>query len=156
MSNNARKSKREYYLSIAKQVATRSICLRRQYGAVLVKNDEIIATGYNGAPRGETNCCDTNFCHRQGAEHNDGNYGECLAVHAEMNVMLSASRQEMQDSILFLYGQENGKSIKPEPCPIYKRLIKNSGILKIITPESTIFVHGETTQALATMQPEFW
>lgn len=153
---DARKSKRDYYLSIAKQVATRSTCLRRQYGAVLVKNDEIIATGYNGAPRGDINCCDANFCHREGSEHNDGDYRECPAVHAEMNAMLSASRQEMLDSILFLYGQEDGKSIKAEPCPICKRLIKNSGILKIITEGATIFVHGEVTRDLQRMQPELW
>jgi len=124
-----RLSKKLYYLKIAGAVSERSTCLRRQYGAVIVKNDEIIATGYNGSPRGEANCCDVGVCHREGHAHNDGNYGDCPAVHAEMNALLSASRTELLDAVLYLYGEENGKSLDTvEPCPICERLLKNAGV----------------------------
>lgn len=124
----------EYYLSIAAAVSRRSTCMRRQYGAVIVKNDEIIATGYNGSPRGEMNCCDsTDACKRLGHKHNDGDYGDCESVHAEMNAMISAARKDMINSTLYLYGEENGKIINAEPCPICSRMIKNAGIFKVIT-----------------------
>ena len=123
----------EYYLGIAKAVARRSTCLRRQYGAVVVNNDEIVSTGYNGAPRGETNCCDTGICHRIGHAHNDGDYNDCKSVHAEQNALLSASRREMIGATLYLAGFENGQEIAGEPCPICKRLIKNAGIIRVVT-----------------------
>ena len=115
-------------MGIAKAVSKRSTCLRRQYGAILVKDDEIIATGYNGSPRGSDNCCDFGICHREGHSHNDGNYAECPAVHAEMNCLLSASRRDTMGSTLYLYGSEKGKTINAEPCPICDRLIKNAGV----------------------------
>ena len=93
--NSKRIGKDEYYLGIAKAVSKRSTCLRRRYGCVIVKNDEIIATGYNGSPRGETNCCESGKCYREGMSHNHGDYSECCSVHAEQNAMLSASREEM-------------------------------------------------------------
>lgn len=130
---SSRPSHDEYYLDIAKSVSRRSTCLRRQYGAVIVNNDEIIATGYNGAPRGEQNCCDIGECNRCGHEHNDGNYGNCRSVHAEMNCIISASRAEMIGSTLYLAGFENGQVIAAEPCPICKRLIINAGIKEVIT-----------------------
>lgn len=126
-----------YYLNVAKAVSLRSTCLTRQYGAVIVNNSEIISTGYNGSPRGEDNCCDIGFCKRYSngskSSHNDGNYGKCNSVHAEMNAIISASRKDMLGSTLYLYGSENGKSIDCEPCPVCARLIKNAGISKIIT-----------------------
>lgn len=121
----------EYYLGIAAAVSRRSTCKRRQYGAVIVKNDEIIATGYNGSPRGEANCCDGTTCKRLGHEHNDGDYGDCESVHAEMNAMISAARKDMIGSTLYLYGEENGKVIAAEPCPICRRMMKNAGIAKV-------------------------
>lgn len=121
----------EYYLGIAAAVSRRSTCKRRQYGAVIVKNDEIIATGYNGSPRGEANCCDGSTCKRLGHEHNDGDYGDCESVHAEMNAMISAARKDMIGSTLYLYGEENGKVIAAEPCPICRRMMKNAGIAKV-------------------------
>ena len=129
--------KRGYYLGIAEAVSGRSTCLRRHYGAVIVKDDEIIATGYNGAARGETNCCDTGICHRQGMKHNDGNYGSCPAVHAEQNAIISASRSEMIGSTLYLYGYdcEQGRTIKAEPCPVCARMIKNAGIAFVVGSE---------------------
>lgn len=126
-----------YYLNIAKAVAQRSSCLIRQYGAVIVKNSEIIATGYNGSSRGSVNCCDIGFCKRYSSgshTHNDGNYNECESVHAEMNCIISASRKDMIGATLYLYGQEDNKRIcNPEPCPICKRLIKNAGIIKVVS-----------------------
>lgn len=133
-------SKRDYYLKIASEVAKRSTCLRRQYGAVIVKNDEIIATGYNGAPRGDENCCDVGSCWRD--RHNiphGEQYEKCVAVHAEANAIISASRNEMLDSTLYLYGFEGfDKPIEePEPCIMCNRLIKNAGIKYVINQ------HGE-------------
>lgn len=128
-------TKRDYYLSIAAEVAKRSTCLRRQYGAVIVKNDEIIATGYNGAPRGDENCCDVGSCWRD--RHNiphGEQYEKCVAVHAEANAIISASRNEMLNSTLYLYGFEGfDKPIdNPEPCIMCNRLIKNAGIERVI------------------------
>lgn len=142
MTNN-RPSKDEYYLSIAEAVLTRSTCLRRKYGAVIVKDDEIISTGYNGSPRGMENCCDTGYCYR---EHEHIPHGErtelCSSVHAEMNAILSASRREMIGSILYLAGQEADRTLITDikPCLMCYRLIINAGIIAIITsnPDGTI------------------
>lgn len=133
MSTAKRPDKDTYYLGIAAAVSKRSTCLRRQYGAVIVNNDEIISTGYNGSPRDEENCCDTGICNRIGHAHNDGDYGSCCSIHAEMNAMLSASRAEMLGATLYLVGFENSKAINSEPCPICNRLIKNAGISEVIT-----------------------
>ena len=132
-----RVSKRQYYLDIAAEVARRSTCLRRQYGAVIVKNDEIVATGYNGAPRGDENCCDVGVCWREahGIPHGE-QYEKCLAVHAECNAIISASRNEMLGSTLYLYGFENGTPMKaPEPCVMCARMIKNAGIATVINQQ---------------------
>jgi dCMP deaminase len=136
---NKRISVDDYYLRIAASVAKRSTCLRRQYGAVIVKNNEIISTGYNGSARGEINCCDTGICQRaiDGSKHNDGNYANCPAVHAEMNAIISVARKDMIGSTIYLIGLENDKIIEEcEPCPICKRMIKNAGIERLITIES--------------------
>lgn len=129
-----RADKATYYLGIASAIATRSTCLRRQYGAVIVKDDEVIATGYNGSPRGEANCCDVGSCWR---EENNIPHGEryemCVAVHAEQNAIISASRRDMLGSTMYLTGLEDGKPIQAEPCLICKRLIQNAGIKEVIT-----------------------
>lgn len=123
-------SKKEYYLKIALQVAERSTCLRRQYGAVIVKNDEIIATGYNGAARGESNCCEIGICYRKQMNIPHGEqYEKCVAVHAEQNAIISASRRDMIGSIMYLAGIDIEK---PEPCLICSRMIKNAGIEQVI------------------------
>lgn len=129
-----------YYLNIALAVSKRSTCLRRQYGAVIVNNDEIIATGYNGSPRGEINCCDKGTCMRiqNNVPHNSGDYSDCNSVHAEQNAMLSASRREMIGATLYLWGGENGTLVDVEPCPICRRLIKNAGISKVVTMKGEI------------------
>ena len=131
-----RPSKDEYYLNIAEAVSARSTCLRRKYGAVIVKDDEIISTGYNGSPRGAKNCCDVGYCERdtKGIPHGE-RYEMCSSVHAEANAIISASRQEMIGSILYLAGQEaDGTSIiDARPCYMCYRLMLNAGIAAVIT-----------------------
>lgn len=138
-------SKTQYYLNIAAAVAARSTCLKRNYGCVIVKNDEIIATGYNGAARHEQNCCDIyDICPRIHVAHNSGDYSSCPAVHAEQNAMLSASRQNMIGATMYLFGYEaNPNGTKTpietcEPCPICARMIKNSGITNVIGPQELL------------------
>lgn len=132
-------SKDEYYLGIALAVSRRSTCLKRHYGCVIVKNDEIIATGYNGSPRGEENCCDLGKCKRLNVPHNSGDYSDCHSVHAEQNAMLSASRKEMIGATMYLAGEDmtesnldnndNTEIVDAIPCPICERMIKNAGII---------------------------
>lgn len=134
-----RLSKDEYYINIAKAVSKRSTCLRRQYGAVIINNDEIVSTGYNGSPRGEVNCCDVGICKRLNKPHNSGDYSDCHSVHAEQNAIISASRKEMIGATLYLYGEENGKIIEDcIPCPVCSRMIKNSGIVRIVSTKGEI------------------
>ena len=137
----ARITKDEYYLGIALAVSKRSTCLKRRYGCVIVKNDEIIATGYNGSPRGEENCCDKGICPRMDIPHNSGNYSDCPSVHAEQNAMLSASRKDLIGATMYLAGEESigcdegdgWRKIKnATPCPICERIIKNAGIKRIV------------------------
>ena len=135
-------SKDKYYLDIALAVSKRSNCLRRHYGSIIVNNDEIIATGYNGSPRGETNCCDIGICKRQNAQRYSS-YEECLSVHAEQNAMLSAARKDMIGATLYLSCENliDGEwvpdtSDEVKPCPLCERMIKNSGIAHIITYSS--------------------
>ena len=135
-----RLNKRDYYLDIAAQVAKRGTCLRRNYGAVIVKNDEIIATGYTGAPRGSANCCEIGSCRRQELNIPSGErYELCRSVHAEQNAIISASRSDMMGATLYLYGWEmkDGKFDHPvkgaEPCMLCKRFIVNAGILEVVS-----------------------
>lgn len=132
-----RPSKVNYYLDIAAQVARRSTCLRRQYGAVIVKNDEIISTGYNGSARGYLNCCDMGICWRLMNHIPHGQqYEKCQAVHAEANAIISASRRDMLGATLYLAGWEDGKRIDdPQPCEMCRRLIDNAGILNVVNKE---------------------
>lgn len=128
-------SKREYYLGIAEAVAQRSTCLRRQYGAVIVKDDQIISTGYNGSARGEANCCDVGYCWREANNVPHGEqYEKCVAVHAEDNAISQAGRESI-GATLYLAGFENGKRIKAKPCVMCERKIKNAGITEVVTHE---------------------
>lgn len=135
-----RTNKKDYYLNIAAEVAKRGTCLRRNYGAVLVKDDEIIATGYTGAPRGSTNCCETGTCRRQELNIPSGErYELCRSVHAEQNAIISAKRSDMLGATLYLYGWEmkDGKFDHPvksaTPCMLCKRFIVNAGILEVVS-----------------------
>ena len=128
-------TKDEYYLGIALAVAKRSTCLRRQYGAVIVKGDNIIATGYNGSARGEPNCCDVGECWRQAHNIPHGQmYEKCVAVHAEDNAISQAGREAI-GATLYLAGLEDGKPIEAEPCMMCARKIKNARIKEVVTDE---------------------
>ena len=130
-----RPSKNDYYLNIAKAVSERSTCLRRHYGAVIVKDDEIISTGYNGSPRGLENCCDRGTCERIEKEIPHGEkYETCKSVHAEQNAIISISRKDMLRSTLYLYGydMETNEEINAEPCALCWRFIHNAGIKRVI------------------------
>ena len=128
--------KENYYLNIAETVAGRSTCLRRCYGAILVKSDEIISTGYNGAPRGRRNCVDLNYCTREALNIPSGErYELCRSVHAEANAIICASRRDMIGATLYLVGKEvpTGEYVKDAMCcSMCKRLVINAGIEKVI------------------------
>lgn len=131
-----RVDKENYYLDIAQVVLERGTCIRRNYGAVIVKNDQVISTGYSGSPRGQENCCDKGVCKRQELNVPPGErYELCCSVHAEQNAIISASREQMIGATLYLTGIEmgTGKYVKNAmPCDLCKRFIKNSGIAKVI------------------------
>ena len=131
-----RRDKINYYLDIAEATLERATCLRKKWGAVIVKNDEIISTGYNGAPRGRKNCSDLCLCIRNELNVPRGErYELCRSVHAEANAIISASRQEMINSTLFLVGIDidTDEYVKnSSSCSMCKRLIINSGIDKVI------------------------
>lgn len=130
-----RPTKEQYYLNIAEVVAQRSTCRRRQYGAVIVQNDVIVSTGYNGAPRGADNCCDKGECWREANNIPHGErYEMCQAVHAEANAIINANRADMTGSTLYLVGIEEGKRIeKPTPCLLCEKLIKNAQIRWVVS-----------------------
>lgn len=129
-------SKINYYLDIAETVIERGTCIRRNFGALIVKNDEIISSGYVGAPRGRKNCCDENFCMREKLNVPRGErYELCRSVHAEQNAIISASRQDMIDADLYLVGKNYNDNTYVEnsnPCALCKKMIINSGIKRVI------------------------
>lgn len=126
-------SKDERYIALAEITAKGSTCLRRQYGAVIIKDDMVISTGYNGAPRGEDNCCDVGTCWREEHKIPHGQmYEKCCAVHAEANAIIQAAGRDMIGATLYLAGFENGKRIKAKPCEICEKLIKNARIARVV------------------------
>jgi dCMP deaminase len=133
--NYNRPTKKEYYLGIAKEVARRGTCLRRNFGAVIVNNDQIVSTGYTGAPRGMKNCMDLNYCIREAKNIPRGQrYELCRSVHAEMNAIIHAARAEMSGGMLFLVGltaMEGTIVIDAEPCKMCKKAIINAGIKEV-------------------------
>ena len=143
ITSKDRPNKDEYYLDIAASVAKRSTCLRRRYGAVIVNNDEIIATGYNGSPRGEKNCCDTGECWRESHHIPHGEqYEKCVSVHAEMNAIISAARKDMVGGTLYLMGFDDSNPIfHAVPCTICRRLIKNAGIKRVVNDYGEIDIN---------------
>lgn len=135
-----RRDKVNYYLDLAEVVSQRCTCVRRHYGAVIVKNDEVIATGYVGAPRGRKNCTDIGRCIREELNIPRGErYELCRSVHAEANAIISASRNEMLGASIFLTGKDarSGAYIEnSNSCSMCKRLIINSGIEKVYIRDS--------------------
>ena len=135
-----RTDKQNYYLDIADSVLERSTCLRRMYGAIIVRNDEIISTGYTGAPRGRKNCCDLKYCLREKLNVARGErYELCRSVHAEQNAIISAARKDMIGGSLYIVGIDvkTGEYVENSmPCAMCKRFIINSGITKMIFRDS--------------------
>ncbi len=131
-----RTDKSNYYLNIAEAVSERCTCTRRRYGAIIVKNDEIISTGYVGAPRGRQNCTDLGYCTRE--KHNiprGERYELCRSVHAEANAIISASRNEMLGATMYLVGRDvstNEYTKNASSCAMCKRMIINAGIDKVV------------------------
>ena len=135
-----RRDKINYYLDIAETVAERGTCIRRNFGAIIVRQDEIISTGYVGAPRGRKNCCDLNYCTRERLNIPKGErYELCRSVHAEANAIISAPRDKMLGSSLYLVGidMSTGDYVKnANSCSMCKRMVINAGIEKIYIRDS--------------------
>lgn len=131
-----RVDKENYYLDIAQSVLERSTCLRRKYGAIIVRNDEILSTGYNGAPRGRKNCMDLGYCTREAMNIPSGErYELCRSVHAEANAIISASRRECIGATLYLCGRDaaSGQLLRDTTsCSMCRRNIINAGIAQVI------------------------
>ena len=134
-----RVSKTNYYLDIARTVSERSTCLRRRYGAIIVKNDTIVSTGYNGAPRGRMNCCEMGECYREKLHIPRGErYELCRSVHSEANAIIAASRENMLGASLYLCctDPESGEVIGGvDSCLMCKRMIINAGIERVYIRE---------------------
>jgi len=128
--------KKNYYLDVAETILERATCIRRDFGAVIVKNDEIISTGYNGAPRGRKNCTDLNYCIREKLQIPRGErYEVCRSVHAEQNAIISAERNRMIGATLYLVGKnyKDGSYVENAmPCSMCKRMIINAGIEEVV------------------------
>ncbi len=131
-----RVSKENYYLNIAETVLERATCLRRVFGAIIVKNDEIISTGYNGAPRGRCNCVDMGFCTREAMKVPRGErYELCRSVHAEANAIISAARRDMVGGTLYLVGRnaQTGELLHDATsCAMCRRMVINAGLSKVV------------------------
>ena len=130
-----------YYLEIADTVLKRGTCLRRNYGAVIVKNDEIISTGYTGAPRGRTNCIDLGYCAREKLNIKSGEkYELCRSVHAEQNAVISAARKDTLGSTMYMVGRyaKTGELVDYiDSCSMCKRVVINAGIDKVIVKDKS-------------------
>ena len=136
----ARISKENYYLEIAETVLERATCLRRVYGAIIVKNDEIISTGYNGAPRGRANCVDMGYCTRELMKIPRGErYELCRSIHAEANAIISASRRDMVGGTIYLVGRDarTGELLgDATSCMMCRRMVINAGLDKVVIRRS--------------------
>lgn len=128
-------SKTDTYLNCAEVFAYRSTCLKRKYGAIIVKDDAVISTGYNGAPRGFESCYDLQKCPRMAMDMHQGEgYGICRVVHAEANALLNCSRQQTLGADLYLVGinPEDNSIHRANPCPVCARMIIQAGIRNVV------------------------
>ena len=132
----SRISKENYYLDIAQTVAERGTCMRRLFGAIIVKDDVIVSTGYNGAPRGRKNCSDLGYCTREKLNIPRGErYELCRSVHAEANCIISAARRDTIGATLYLAGRDakTGELVENASCcAMCKRMVINAGIEKVV------------------------
>lgn len=135
-----RTDKDNYYLDIAETVLERGTCLRRNFGAIIVKNDVIISTGYSGAPRGRKNCSDLNYCIREKLNIPRGErYELCRSVHAEANAIIAAARSDMLGAAMYLVGKDisSGEIVEDaNSCSMCKKMIINSGISRVVIRNS--------------------
>jgi dCMP deaminase len=131
---SARPSWDEYFIEIAKVVSSRSTCIRRRYGAVIVKDHVIVSTGYNGAPRGSVNCIDIDRCKRKELNIPAGErYELCEAVHAEQNAIVNGAPERMKDATIYIAGfEEDGSFAEGKPCLLCKRMIQNARIAQVV------------------------
>ncbi len=147
-----RVSKENYYLDIAQTVAERSTCLRKKYGAIIVKNDVIVSTGYNGAPRGRKNCNDLSFCMRDKLQIPRGErYELCRSVHSEANAIIAAPREQMLGSTLYMacVSPADGSLVSgTSSCMMCKRQIINAGISRVVI--------RDTAEAFRVINVEDW
>lgn len=133
-NNGTRVSMIDTYLNCAEVFAYRSTCIKRKYGAVIVKDDAVISTGYNGAPRGKQNCCDIGHCPRKVLNlHQGQGYDICRAIHAEANALLNCSREQTINADLYLVGinPEDNSIHEAKPCPLCSRMIIQAGIRNV-------------------------
>lgn len=132
--------KEDWYLEIAKVISMRSTCIRAHAGAIIIKNDAIVSTGYSGAQRGEPNCCDVAICERDRLGIEPGkNYEICLSIHAESNAIINAARNGISvlDGDMYIYFErlDGQKTKHGGPCLMCSRMIKNAGIKKFVIKE---------------------
>lgn len=152
----SRISKDEYYLNIALAVSKRSTCLKRRYGCVIVNDDIIVSTGYNGSPRGEENCCDVQVCKREDAPRYHG-YEDCVSVHAEQNALIVADPKRLKGATVYIaceefrtekhsdeWGNYNISDFyvdkNPMPCTFCLRMLMNAGVKRIVNMKGDIYV----------------
>lgn len=140
----------EYFIGIAKAVATRATCLRRKYGAVITKDNIIVSTGYNGAPSGMRDCLEVGKCTRKELQIPHGErYELCHSVHAEANAIIRASADELRGATMYISGTDDRKSeCRSDPCMMCKRLILNSKIAKV--------VYADGNNSFIVMDPRKW
>ena len=154
IEKDKRLDKINYYLDIAETVAKRGTCLRKNFGCILVKNDEIISTGYSGAPRGRINCIDLGYCTKKVKfpDLHHGGYDACRSVHAEQNAMLSASRKDMIGATMYLVGKRVDTGEYEEganSCQMCRKMIINAGIKEVI-------IRGKTAKEYLIVPVEEW
>ncbi len=140
----------EYFIGIAKAVAARATCLRRQYGAVITKDNIIVSTGYNGAPAGMKDCLEVGKCTRKELQIPHGErYELCHSVHAEANAIIRASVDELRGATIYIAGRDSeGAECLSEPCMMCKRLILNAGIAKA--------VYSDGRERFTSVDPREW
>ncbi len=141
----------EYFLDIAEQTGRRATCLRRSYGAIIVKDNIIVSAGYNGAPRGEENCIDTGICERERLKVPKGErYELCVAVHAEQNAIINADPAKMLDATIYIVGRNvsDNSYASGAPCKLCRRMIKNARIARVVYRDSSGEIVIKTPQEL--------
>ena len=148
-----RPDKDKYYIQIALEVAKRSTCLRRKFGAIVVNRDQIVSTGYVGAPRGTPNCCDLGKCYREERNIPAGEHYElCRSVHAEMNAIIHAARQDLIGGTMYIAGidaKDPTNIVDTMACKLCRRFIINAGIRRVV-------IANGTPAGCSVVYPEDW